>query len=150
MGGDRFIMIGDATAFIDPVFSTGVYLAMRSGFIGADTVETCLDRPEHAAAALKRFESDVSAGIGRFSWFIYRITSPQIRNLFMAPRNLFRMKEAVLSLLAGDIASDSPIRFPLFPFQIALLRHHGVFKYHSIPERIALSGVSVAFLSELA
>jgi flavin-dependent dehydrogenase len=117
MGGDRFIMIGDASAFIDPVFSTGVYLAMRSGFIGAETVETCLDRPERAAEALKRFERDVRAGIDRFTWFIYRITSPEIRNLFMVPGNPLRMKEAVLSLLAGDIAADSPIRFRLFMFK---------------------------------
>ena len=31
-----------------------------------------------------------------FSWFIYRMTSPAIRELFMNPRNYFRMQEAVL------------------------------------------------------
>jgi flavin-dependent dehydrogenase len=118
MIGDRYIMIGDAAGFIDPVFSTGVYLAMRSAFLGADAVAVCLDHPEQAAAELDRFERAVKDGIGRFSWFIYRITSPAIRNLFMAPRNFFRMEEAVLSLLAGDIAADSPIRFRLFLFKM--------------------------------
>jgi flavin-dependent dehydrogenase len=118
MVGDRYIMVGDASSFIDPVFSTGVYLAMRSALLGADAVAACLDHPERAAAALSRFEREVKGGIDRFSWFIYRITSPAIRNLFMAPRNFFRMEEAVLSLLAGDIAADSPIRFRLFLFKI--------------------------------
>jgi flavin-dependent dehydrogenase len=115
--GPAYVLIGDAAAFIDPVFSTGVYLAMNSGFLAADTVETCLDRPEQAAEALRRFERNVKAGLDRFSWFIYRITSPTIRSLFMAPHNYFRIEEAVLSLLAGDIAAQSPIRSRLALFK---------------------------------
>ncbi|MDB5396974.1 MAG: hydroxylase [Rhodospirillales bacterium] len=117
MVGDRYIMVGDASTFIDPVFSTGVYLAMSSAIKGADAVETCLDQPAQAKEALRRFEKDVQNGLNRFSWFIYRITSPAIRSLFMGPRNLFRMQEAVLSLLAGDIAAKSPIRFRLTMFK---------------------------------
>ena len=117
MVGERFIMIGDASAFIDPVFSTGVHLAMSSAFKGADVVMTCLDRPEQAKQALERFEQDARQGLDRFSWFIYRITSPAIRSLFMGPRNFFRMKEAVLSLLAGDTDPKSPIRFRLKLFK---------------------------------
>jgi flavin-dependent dehydrogenase len=116
--GPGYVLIGDAAAFIDPVFSTGVYLAMNSGFLAADTVETCLDHPEQAAAALKQFETSVKASLARFSWFIYRITSPAIRSLFMAPRNYFRIVEAVVSLLAGDIAAQSPIRSRLALFKV--------------------------------
>jgi flavin-dependent dehydrogenase len=94
LSGPGYVMIGDAAGFIDPVFSTGVYLAMNSGFLAADAVETCLDRPEMAVEALKHFEETVKASLARFSWFIYRITSPAIRSLFMAPRNYFRIEEA--------------------------------------------------------
>lgn len=115
--GPNYLMVGDAGGFIDPVFSTGVYLAMNSGFLAADTVETCLDRPEHAAQALKQYDAAVKASLSRFTWFIYRITTPAIRSLFMAPRNYFRMAEAVLSLLAGDIGAKSPIRSRLALFK---------------------------------
>jgi len=115
--GPRYLMVGDAGGFIDPVFSTGVYLAMNSGFLAADAVETCLDRPEQAAAALQQFEDAFKASLSRFTWFIYRITSPAIRSLFMAPRNYFRIEEAVLSLLAGDIGPKSPIRSRLALFK---------------------------------
>jgi flavin-dependent dehydrogenase len=108
--GPNYLMVGDAGGFIDPVFSTGVYIAMNSGFLAADAIETCLDHPEKAAEALQQFQNEVKASLSRFSWFIYRITSPAIRSLFMAPRNYFRIEEAVLSLLAGDIAANSPIR----------------------------------------
>ena len=117
LSGPGYVMIGDAAGFIDPVFSTGVYLAMNSGFLAADAVETCLDRPEQAAAALKQFEEAVKSSLARFSWFIYRITSPAIRSLFMAPRNYFRIEEAVLSLLAGDVGAKSPIRSRLALFK---------------------------------
>jgi flavin-dependent dehydrogenase len=116
MTGDRYIMVGDAFAFIDPVFSTGVFLAMRSAFLGAEAVATCLDRPAEAARAQRRFAREVRRGIDTFSWYIYRITRPGIRNLFMNPRNVLRMQEAVLGLLAGDIRRNSPIhpRLKLF------------------------------------
>jgi flavin-dependent dehydrogenase len=115
--GPSYLMVGDACGFIDPVFSTGVYLAMQSGFLAADTVEACLDHPEQAVEALKRYEKAVKANLARFTWFIYRITSPAIRSLFMAPRNYFRVYEAVLSLLAGDIGDKSPIRSRLALFK---------------------------------
>jgi flavin-dependent dehydrogenase len=117
MAGRNYIMVGDAFAFIDPVFSSGVYLAMRSAFLGAKAVSQCLDRPAMAGRALKRFDREVRQGIDTFSWFIYRITRPGIRNLFMNPRNVLRMREAVLSLLAGEVSPTSPIRPSLTMFK---------------------------------
>jgi flavin-dependent dehydrogenase len=128
LSGPGYVMIGDAAGFIDPVFSTGVYLAMNSGFLAADAVEKCLDHPEQAAAALKHFEETVKASLARFSWFIYRITSPAIRGLFMAPRNYFRIEEAVLSLLAGDVSAKSPIRSRLALFKMLFYLKTGLAK----------------------
>jgi hypothetical protein len=53
-----------------------------------------------------------------FSWFIYRMTRPAMRDLFMAPRNVLRMKEALLSLLAGDIFGTTPIWASLGAFKL--------------------------------
>ena len=44
-------MLGDAFTFIDPMFSSGVYLAMHSAFDGAELVATALDQPARAAQA---------------------------------------------------------------------------------------------------
>ena len=107
--GPGYLMIGDAFAFIDPVFSSGVMLAMHGGFVAADTVETCLREPRKAAAALRAFDREVRRGPREFSWFIYRITNPIMRDMLMAPSNVFRVKEALLSMLAGDIYGKTPI-----------------------------------------
>jgi flavin-dependent dehydrogenase len=107
--GDRYLLIGDAFTFIDPVFSSGVYLAMHSAFEGADVVETVLDRPREAAAMRARYEKRIRHGPREFSWFIFRVTNPTIRDFFMDPGNPLRVKEAVLSVLAGDIYDKTPI-----------------------------------------
>ena len=115
--GSNYLLLGDAYTFIDPVFSSGVMLAMHSAFIGADAVDTCLRHPQQAAAALKKFDHTMRIGPKVFSWFIYRVTNPTLRNMFMAPRNIFRVQEALLSVLAGDVFGKTPIQRPLLLFK---------------------------------
>ncbi len=117
MAGRNYLLVGDAYAFIDPVFSTGVYLAMNSAFQAADTVMTVLRSPRQAERALARFETEVKRGLGRFSWFIYRMNRPALRDLFMNPRNVLRLQEAMLSLLSGDVFRSSPVHARLMLFK---------------------------------
>ena len=108
--GERYLLLGDAFTFIDPMFSSGVYLAMHSAFDGAEVVATALDRPAEAAGARKHFDSMMKKGPREYSWFITRVTNPTIRQLFMYPINPLRVKEALMSLLAGDLYGKSPIQ----------------------------------------
>ncbi|WP_234083305.1 NAD(P)/FAD-dependent oxidoreductase [Azonexus sp. R2A61] len=115
--GANYLLLGDAYAFIDPVFSSGVLLAMNSGLIGAEAIDTCLRDPAHAPAALKRFDTLMKHGPKEFSWFIYRVTNPIMRDFFMYPKNIFRVKEALLSVLAGDIFGKTPIWRSIWMFK---------------------------------
>jgi flavin-dependent dehydrogenase len=117
MHGDRYIMIGDAFAFIDPVLSSGVLLAMNSAFLGADAVDASLRNAAQVPALLRKFDRSVRSGLGGFTWFIYRMTQPSIRDMFMHPGNRLRMQEAVLSLLAGDLIRRAPIGWSLRAFK---------------------------------
>jgi flavin-dependent dehydrogenase len=101
--GEGYILLGDAFAFIDPVFSTGVFLAMHGAFVGADTVETCLDHPRRARSALDAYDAGVHRNVRIFSWFIYRIMSPGLHNILMNPTNRFQLRDALLSVLAGNV-----------------------------------------------
>ena len=125
--GERYLLLGDAYAFIDPVFSSGVMFAMQSAFAGVDAVETCLSKPDQARAALRQFDATLRVGPKVFSWFIYRVTNPALRNLFMAPSNIFRLKETVLSVLAGDVYGKTHINGRLLLFKLVYylssLRH---------------------------
>jgi flavin-dependent dehydrogenase len=117
MSGRNYLLVGDAYAFIDPVFSTGVYLAMNSAFRAADAVTAAMRTPRDAEQAFARFDRDVRRAIDRFSWFIYRMNRPALRDLFMNPRNVLRVQEAMLSFLSGDVFDPSPVHRRLTIFK---------------------------------
>ena len=107
MAGPGWIMVGDAWAFVDPVFSSGVYLAMHSGTRAGALVDAALREPAREPALQKDFEKRIRRGVRVFSWFIYRFNSPIMANLFASPRNVWRVEDGVISMLAGDVF-DSP------------------------------------------
>ena len=112
--GDNHLMVGDAFAFLDPIFSTGVLLAMHGGFVAADTVETCLDHPARAQRALKTYDTGTRRALRIFSWFIYRIMTPGLRDIFMTRESRFQLREALLSILAGNIFLRARLAARLF------------------------------------
>lgn len=116
--GPNHLLLGDAYAFIDPVFSSGVWLAMHSSVAGAEAIDTCLKHPARTASALKRFDRLTRHGLKEYSWFIYRMTNPIMRDFFMHPKNVFRVKEALLSVLAGDVFGETPIWRSLLAFKL--------------------------------
>ncbi|HSD41276.1 MAG TPA: FAD-dependent oxidoreductase [Burkholderiales bacterium] len=115
--GANYIMVGDAYAFVDPVFSSGVYLAMSGAFAGADAVDAALRDPAAAPRALARYERHVRRGIRTFSWFIYRITTPVMRDLLMGPKNVLGLVDGLISFLAGDIFRPNGVRTRIRAFQ---------------------------------
>jgi len=115
---ERYAMLGDAFAFVDPVFSSGVYLAMSSAFAALPLVQATLQRgPAGAARERAAFDRFTRSGPREFSWFIYRVTNPTMRGFFLDPRNPLRVKEAVLTVLAGDVHGSTPFRWPLTLFK---------------------------------
>ena len=127
MGGAGWVMIGDAFAFLDPVFSSGVYLAMSGAEQAATMVDAALSEPKREAKLLRQLEKRQRAGMKRFAFFIYRFNSPIMGRIFRKPRNIWKIEQGVISMLAGDLF-DSPIvvrRLQAFKFVYALtaLRH---------------------------
>jgi flavin-dependent dehydrogenase len=118
MTGEAYLMIGDAFAFIDPVFSSGVHLALNSGTIGAGVVDSFLRGAPDYAVRRKQFERIVRRGIDTFSWFIHRFNQPAFESLFVSTRRPPKIERAVLSLLAGDVFEQSKTRVPLFLFKV--------------------------------
>jgi len=118
MHGDNFLLIGDAFAFIDPVFSSGVHLALHGAFKGAEVIDRILHHPKQAKKELAQLEASVWKGLGVFSWFIYRVTTPAIRDLFIHPRNLFGVRSAVISILAGDLFGATSIQKQILIFKV--------------------------------
>ena len=121
MYGDGYILVGDAYAFVDPIFSSGVYLAMQSALLGADAVDARLRSSPAAARLMRRFDRQMRRGLNDFSWFIYRFTTPTMHELLMTPRNPLGIRNAIVSVFAGDLFDDTPIRLRITLFKLVYL-----------------------------
>jgi FAD-dependent halogenase len=56
-GGPGYLLVGDAAAFIDPLFSTGVALALNSGSRAAETISASLADPTREAELMGKYEN---------------------------------------------------------------------------------------------
>ena len=115
--GDGWFLIGDAFAFMDPVFSSGVLLAMVSGEMGAEIASAWLDDPTLGRRLAQRAERRLRAAMDRMSWLIYRIHTPILRDMFMAPSNILWMRDGLLSTLSGDIRPGLRSRVAMLAFK---------------------------------
>jgi flavin-dependent dehydrogenase len=109
MTGPGWVMIGDAYAFVDPVFSSGVYLGMNSAEQAAEVVDGVLTDPSRETALQRAMTVRLKRGLKHFQWFIYRFTTPVMRHLFNNPRNVWQVEQAVISMLAGDVFDNKKV-----------------------------------------
>ena len=99
--GDRWIIVGDAGSFLDPVFSSGVAIALESGLEGARAVDRALAGGRVSAKAFARFDRRQRQRYASFRRFVLGFYTPAFRDLFFSadpPRHMFR---AVVTVLAG-------------------------------------------------
>jgi flavin-dependent dehydrogenase len=122
MGGPGWVMVGDAFAFLDPVFSSGVYLAMSGAEQAAEVVDASLREPKRELALQRKLEKRQRAGMARFSFFIYRFNGPVLTQMFSEPRNVCQLEQGVISMLAGDLFDSPKVlrRLSLFKLVYAL------------------------------
>jgi flavin-dependent dehydrogenase len=118
MGGPGWVLVGDAFAFLDPVFSSGVYLAMSGAETAAAVVDTALQEPRREKALLRQLERRQRAGMRRFSFFIYRFNGPVMMQMFGQPRNTWQLEQGVISMLAGDLFDTPKVLWRLRLFKL--------------------------------
>src|SRR5271168_2844260 len=121
MGGPGWILVGDAFAFLDPVFSSGVYLAMIGAEQAVDMVDGALRDPSREAGLLRKLEKRLRTGIARFSFFIYRFNGPVMRQMFRTPRNTWQLEQGVISMLAGDLFDTPKVLWRLQLFKLVYI-----------------------------
>jgi flavin-dependent dehydrogenase len=118
MGGPGWVLVGDAFAFLDPVFSSGVYLAMTGAEQAVAVVDAALREPACERALLRKLEKRQRAGMARFSFFIYRFNGPVMQQMFRQPRNTWQVEQGVISMLAGDLFDTPKVLWRLRLFKL--------------------------------
>jgi flavin-dependent dehydrogenase len=117
--GNGYLLIGDAAAFVDPLLSSGVMMAMSSAAFGADAVHAWLDDRDLGRRLMGEYERRVRRGLNSLSWLIYRINTPVLRDIFMSSFDLFNTRNGLLAILAGDFYARPRLLSPLRRLQFA-------------------------------
>jgi flavin-dependent dehydrogenase len=117
--GHGYILIGDAAAFIDPLFSSGVMMAMSSAAVASEVVDAWLDDRKLGAQLMRSYERRMRRGLDSLSWLICRINTPVLRDIFMASFDLFNTRNGLLAILAGDFYKKPRLLSPLRRLQLA-------------------------------
>lgn len=118
MAGPGWLLVGDAYAFVDPIFSSGVFLAMDGAREAAAVIDGALRDPAREAALQRAMQARLARGLRHFTWFIRRFNTPVMRRLFSAPRNTLQLEQAVISMLAGDVFDNAAVRWRLYVFRL--------------------------------
>ena len=116
--GARYACAGDASCFLDPVFSSGVSLAMLGGESIADRLSPALREGREADPALMAgHAARMTIGYRSFATLIHRFYHARlVENLFFPSPEAAPLRPGITSLLGGDLWRDDN------PFQQMILR----------------------------
>jgi flavin-dependent dehydrogenase len=107
--GDRFLAVGDAVAFVDPIFSGGVHIAMQSAELAAAAITRAFVAGRFRAAHFAAYERAVWRGLTPFFRFIDKYYEPAFIQLLLHPHNYLGMVDAVLRVLSGGAFLSMPL-----------------------------------------
>nr|WP_324258314.1 tryptophan 7-halogenase [Cellvibrio fontiphilus] len=119
-GAERCLLAGDAASFIDPVFSSGVYLALESGLLAADQITAQVKKPGSARQEAKiyaHYTQTLKAQIGTMRQLIDAYYDNSACEVFMSPRPTLSLPQAINSVLAGSLTPGFAVRWRLWLFK---------------------------------
>jgi hypothetical protein len=104
VSGDGWVMVGDAWGFLDPLYSSGVLLALRSGEMAADAIVEGLRSGDLSAAQLGKWGKAFNEGVDRMRRLVCEYYDGFSFGNFV--RNFPHLKGKVTDLLIGDLFTD--------------------------------------------
>ncbi len=116
--GDRWLLAGDAAGFIDPVFSSGVYLALLSGEQAADALNLVLEQPQKRAKAFRSYERRIGRVLDIYLGWASAWYTQEFVEVFLFPKEIFELVPTVSAVLSGNEVRDFSIRWRLCIFHM--------------------------------
>ncbi len=103
--GNGFVLVGDASMFIDPIFSAGVTIATRGGVYAADTILECFEENDFSAGRLKAYEQRIRLPMSRIFKMIYNwykiLDRQDANNIISRARQIPMLRDRFITLLSG-------------------------------------------------
>ncbi|CAN5513738.1 NAD(P)/FAD-dependent oxidoreductase [soil metagenome] len=124
--GEGYFLIGDAAAFMDPIFSTGVSVAVNAGMAAVGHIDDILAGRKSPRSARKKYISHLEESTGTLFKLIRQYYDHSFRELFLNESGPFEVHKAVIGVLAGNLFPRPPLklrwRLRLFDFFVWLNR----------------------------
>ena len=114
--GARWMLAGDAAGFIDPVFSSGVFLALLAGEQCADILNIVLDHPRKAPRLFAQYERLLRRVMKSYLRFVDAWYTKEFIEVFLYPQDVLQIPPAVNAVLGGNISGSLAIRWRMSAF----------------------------------
>lgn len=105
--GDGFLLVGDAARFVDPIFSSGVSVALYSAKFAAERIQEAFARNDFSADVFKPYEEKLRAGVE--IWYEFIRLYYKLLPLFTYFIQSRKYRLQVLRLLQGDVFDRSEV-----------------------------------------
>jgi flavin-dependent dehydrogenase len=100
--GDGFVLIGDAYGFLDPIYSSGVLLALKMAELAADAIHDAFKHDDFSAARLGQFQGKLDNGIESMRKLVYAFYNEGF-SFSQFLKKYPEQRNNVISLLIGDV-----------------------------------------------
>jgi flavin-dependent dehydrogenase len=116
--GKRWLLVGDAAGFIDPVFSSGVFLAVMSAEKAADALEEVLRDESKRAQLFKQYSRAVNRVMDIYLTFVnaWYQRSREFLEVFLNPTETMQIAAAVNAVLAGNAGKSFAVKWRMWLF----------------------------------
>ena len=104
VAGNGWVLVGDAFGFLDPLYSSGVLLALKSGQLAADAIADGLAKSDTSAAQLGAWGPTFNRGVDRMRRLVCEYYAGFSFGEFV--RNFPELRGTVTDLLIGDLFDD--------------------------------------------
>ncbi len=105
MAGDGWILIGDAFGFLDPIYSSGIMLALKGGEFAADAIHEALKTGNPSADRLSEFAPKFLSGMHMIRQLLYAFYNPDF-SFAEFTKSYPQFNDAIVRVLIGDVFND--------------------------------------------
>ena len=103
--GHGWLMVGDAGGFIDPLFSSGAHIAMRTAYSAADRIHEALAAGDVSPARFAGWVAEAQLGSATFTDAVHAFYAGGLLRYVFAEKQHTFLRRSVTSLLSGDVYS---------------------------------------------
>ena len=116
--GDRWMLVGDAAGFIDPIFSSGIFLAVLGAEQAVDALESVLVRPSRRRQAFTKYQRNMRRVLKIYLDFVRAWYRQEFVETVLNPTDILEIVPAVNAVLAGNVDDSFALTWRLALFRM--------------------------------